>query len=458
MRALLAPRTLRNSSPVPLAARSAAWATRYVNRHDTRAQMATYESVSTLHAIVNSISTSVAAVRWHLYKTHRSGDPSKRKEVTKHPALQVWNRPNPHQTRMQFVRAQQQHLELAGEADWIVSRPAGMTIPSELWLVRPDRMAPVPHPTDFLSGWVYTSPDGEQVPLEVNEVLQPKYPNPMDPYRGLSPVPSAMIDLEAAQLAAQWNLNFFYNSAEPGGVIEVPRSLTDPEFKTMRERWAETHKGVANAHRVAILENGKWVPRGYSMRDMEFVGLRGLSSEIIREAFAYPKPMLGGTEDVNKAAAWAAQVIMARWLVAPRLEILREILNVFFLPMFGSLADGHEFDFENPVPEDREDDDRERTSKSTAVTQLVAAGAYLPDVLEAYELPAMRRTVDVDAEAAADPDEADEPAVEEPADPDDAPPAPDNDPDEADQPDEPATEQVAAMLRRARDAAERLLR
>lgn len=455
MRALLAP---RNSTPIPLAARSAAWASRYVNRNDTRAQMATYESVSTLHAIVNSISTAVASTRWHLYKTHRSGDPAKRKEVTKHPALQVWNRPNPHQTRMQFVRAQQQHLELAGEACWIVGRPEGLDIPTELWLARPDRMTPVPHPTDFLSGWVYTSPDGEQVPLDVNEVLQPKYPNPLDPYRGLSPVPSAMIDLEAAQLAAQWNLNFFHNSAQPGGVIEVPRALTDPEFNQMRDRWAETHKGVANAHRVAILEHGKFVSTGYSMRDMEFVGLRGLSSEIIREAFAYPKPMLGGTQDVNKAAAWAAQVIMARWLVAPRLELLREILNVWFLPMFGTLGDGYEFDFDNPVPEDREDDDRERTSKSTAVQQLVAAGAYLPDVLDAYELPAMRRTLDVDGEAADDPGEADEPASQEPTDPDDAPPAPAEDPDEGDEPAQSATNEVAAMLRQARTAAERLRR
>ena len=226
----------------------------------------------------------------------------------------------------------------------------------------------------------------------------------------------------------------------------------------MRERWAETHKGVANAHRVAILENAKFVSTGFSMKDMEFVSLRGLSSEIIREAFAFPKPMLGGTEDVNKAAAWAAQVILARWLVTPRLEITREILNVWFLPMFGTLGDGYEFDFDNPVPEDREDDDRERTSKAGAVQMLTNAGAYLPDVLDAYELPAMRRTIDVDAEATVDPGEDDEPAVEEPTDPDDAPPAPAEDPDEGDQPAEPATDQVATMLRQARTAAERLRR
>ena len=274
-------------------------------------------------------------------------------------------------------------------------------------------------------------------------------------------MPAAMIDLEASQLAAQWNLNFFHNSATPGGVIEVPRELKDAEFETMLMRWREAHKGVANAHRVAILENAKFVPQTYTMRDMEFVGLRGLSREIIRESFGFPLPMLGGVQDVNKAAAWAAQVIFARWLVKPRLETWREALNTFLLPMYGTLGERLMFDFENPIPEDREDDDRERTSKSTAVSQVVAAGAYLPDALEAYGLPAMRRTVDVDAEASTDaePDPGD---PDEPTEPGTTPPAPDEGDDgegqgdAGDDPAEPApAEDVAAMLRSARAAAER---
>ena len=186
----------------------------------------------------------------------------------------------------------------------------------------------------------------------------------------------------------------------------------------------------------------KWVDRSYSPKDMEFVDLRKFSSETIREAFGFPKPMLGGTDDVNKAAAWAAQTIFARWLVTPRADIKRESWNERIIPLFGALGDRMMVDFDNPIPEDREDDDRERTSISTAVSQLVAAGAYLEDALEAYGLPPMRRTADVDREAAAeaepdpaDPDEPTEPGVEDP----DAP--------------VPGTEDVAAMLREARNAA-----
>ncbi len=47
--------------------------------------------------------------------------------------------------------------------------------------------------------------------------------------------------------------------AEPGGIIEVPTPLSDPDFDQLRDRWNEQHRGVANAHRVAILEHGKWI-------------------------------------------------------------------------------------------------------------------------------------------------------------------------------------------------------
>ena len=452
MRALLAPRPrgldVVNRSPVPLVSRTASFLSRAVNRTDVVSQLSTYEQVSTLHAIVNRTTEAVASVCWNLYRVPRSGDVEGRRPVTRHPALDLLNRPNPFQTRMRFMRAAQQHAELAGEADLVVAKHPDLGIPVELWLARPDRMHPVPDPEEFMRGWVYTGPQGETVPLELDEVIQVMAgPNPLEPYRGLSPVPAAMIDLEASQLAAQWNLNFFHNSAVPGGVIEVPRELKDAEFDRMLLRWREAHKGVANAHRVAILENAKFVPQSYTMRDMEFVGLRGLSREIIREAFGFPLPMLGGVQDVNKAAAWAAQVIFARWLVKPRLETWRETLNTFLLPMYGTLGERLMFDFENPIPEDREDDDRERTSKSTAVSQVVAAGAYLPDALEAYGLPAMRRTVDVEAEAdpEAEPDAGD-PA--EPTEPGTTPPA-------APAEDDPAPDDVAAMLRSARRAAER---
>jgi phage portal protein BeeE len=71
----------------------------------------------------------------------------------------------------------------------------------------------------------------------------------LDPYRGLSPVLSILPDLDTSRYAAEWSRAFFINSAQPGGIIEVPQPLSDPDFDQLRDRWNEQHKGVGNAHR-----------------------------------------------------------------------------------------------------------------------------------------------------------------------------------------------------------------
>jgi HK97 family phage portal protein len=235
-------------------------------------------------------------------------------------------------------------------------------------------MSPVPHPTKFLSGYVYTGPGGEQVPLGLEDVIQIKMPNPRDPYRGLGPVQSILVDLDAIRYSAEWNRNFFLNSAEPGGIIEAPERLTDPEFKEFTERWREQHQGIGAAHRVAILEKMSWKDRSISQRDMQFVELRKVAREVVREAFGIHGHMLGLSEDVNKANAEAGAASFGKWLVRPRLERIKGVVNARLLPMFGMTAEGLELDHDDPEPPDRESDDRERTSKAQAFKTLIDAG------------------------------------------------------------------------------------
>ena len=245
-------------------------------------------------------------------------------------------------------------------------------------------MTPIPG-GDFLAGYIYSGPDGEKIPLPVDDVIQLKMPNPLDPYRGLGPVQAAMVDLDSSRFSAEWNRNFFINSAEPGGIIEVPDRLTDDEFNEMTERWREQHQGVAQAHRVAVLEQGTWKDRSMSQRDMQFVQLRGLSREVIREAFGIHGHMLGNSQDVNKANAEAGEISFARWLVTPRVNRFKQALNHRLLPMFG--ATGLTLEPDRVVPEDREADDRERNSKASATATLVTAGFDPEAVLGAFGLP-----------------------------------------------------------------------
>ena len=379
----------RNESPAPLVSRSAAGMGGFYARRDGSTQLGVMATNGTIFGIVDKTSTAVGKTEWRLYRKAKSGKDEDRTEVTRHAALDVINKPNPHFTRMELFQTGQQHLDLTGEACLVVGRSSLASIPLELWPVRPDRMTPVPHPTKYLTGWIYTSPDGEQVPLRTDEVIHLRMPNPADPYRGLSPVSAVLADIMGAEYASQWNANFFRDSAEPGGIIKVDDNLSDPEFDKLAMRWNEQHRGVARAHRVGILEAGmEWIDRKYTQRDMEFTSLRGVTRDAIMEGFGFPKPMLGITEDVNRANADAGEYVFAKWLTVPRDDRWKDALNTKLLPLFGdTMSKNLEFDYDSPVPEDEAAENASLTARSTAAATLISAGFDGDSVKDALDLP-----------------------------------------------------------------------
>lgn len=355
--------------------------------------METYGEVGTVFAIVNRLASATSAVDWHLFRKAASGKKEDRIEVTSHAALDLINRPNKFMTRQEMIETGQQHVDLTGEADFMVSRLG--SIPLELWPIRPDRVTPVPDPWEFLAGYVYCSPGGEMVPMDVDEIVQLRMPNPLDPYCGLGPIQSILTDIDSSRYSAEWNKNFFLNSAEPGGIVQVDKRLGDDEFREMRDRWAEQHKGVSKAHRVAILEQGaQWVDRKMSQRDMEFTSLAGLSRDKILEAFGFPKAILGIVEDVNRASFEGAEYLFEKWLIVVRLERWKLAFNSDILPMYPG-GDQLEFDYDSPVPENSDQENAALTAKWDAVVKAVPLGFDAPAMLEALGLPAIPYTAPV---------------------------------------------------------------
>lgn len=354
--------------------------------------MEQYGEVGTLYGIVSRLSESCGMIEWHLYKKATDGrrvyrEVETRTEVTRHAFLDLMENPNPLMDFCEFVETSVQHYDTAGEFVWVVNhgsiRAAG---PLQVWPVRPDRMRVVTSDTEALTGYVYVGPDGDRVPLLKEQVIHVRRPNPLDPYRGLGPVQAVSIKLDSNRLAAEYNRNFFLNSAEPGGIIEIEDRLDDDEFRELVHRWREQHQGVANAHRVAVLEQGKWVDRKYTMRDMMFPELAEMSREDIREAFGYPKGMTGATEDVNKAVADANERMFGRYLLRPRLKKVQSGFHAL-LKLFGETGKAMEFDYEDPVPEDREADSADRITKAQALKLFTEAGMDWDDALELVGLP-----------------------------------------------------------------------
>lgn len=350
----------------------------------------------TLFATVSRYANATSQVTWRLYRKSRTGNPEDRKEILSHLAIDLWAQPNAYATGQLFVESSQQHVDLVGEGWWVVQRNE-LGWPESMWLVRPDKIEPVPSSTLGIAGYVYFGPNGERIPLATEDVIRLIQPNPADPGpagRGLGAAQTILAQVEAVAFSAQWNRNFFSNSAIPGGMIEVPEELNETSFNRLQLQFRENHQGVSNAHRVAILEGGAKFNPAPSHKDMEFAELLNTSRDVIREAFAMPKSMLGVADDVNRANAEAADASFGTWGLVPRLDRIKDALNTRFLPMFGPSGRGTgtpdvEFDYDTPVPPDAESERKDITAKVQNFVALIKAGVDPDDAAKLLDLPSL---------------------------------------------------------------------
>ena len=313
---------------------------------NTKTQMEAMTTTSWLFSVVDRIASSAASVPWGLFRAMPDGS---MRAVPKHPIMDLWSSINPFYTRHEFIETSVQHFQLTGEIWWLIVRN-GSGRPVEMWPIRPDRIQPVPHVKDFIAGYVY-SIGNTQIPLARKDVIFIRRPSPIDPYRGIGTVQSMMVDLGAEQMAAQWTRNFFSNGAMPGGILQFDESMSDADFERLVTRWSQQHQGVANAHRVAVLERGKWIDRKFTQRDMQMEQLRKLNRDIIFGAFGIPSSVMGVTESVNRANAEAGDVLFARWILNPLLERIKQAVNERLVHQ----VDKNLFlNYIDPTPENRE--------------------------------------------------------------------------------------------------------
>ncbi len=386
-----------NRSPVPLSTVRSygnTFSTLFRDRNVAEKSLRAYGENGILFPIVSRLASATSKADWTLYRKAKSGLAEDRTPVVKHACIDLWERPNPFMHRRRFMEYSQQHVDLVGENCTIASHVqiGSALVPIELWPVKPTQIKPVPDPYEFISGYIYTSPDGQRVPLENNECSRMIMPDPDDPYRGLGAVQTILRDLDSAKYSAEWNAKFFENSAQPGGIIEAPEELPDRVFNRLRDQWNSEHKGVSKAHRVAILEGAKWVSNSISQKDMQFVELSSISDEKVRKAFGYPKPMLGDVDNVNRANAEAGEYVFAKWLIEDRLDRWRDWLNFDILPQFGSTAVGLEWDYTSPVPANGEARNAALTAEGEVISKLAPLGFDTVELLAFLGWPDIQRT------------------------------------------------------------------
>ena len=262
-----------------------------VNEHTAMQMTAVYSCVRIL-------SETLAGLPLHVYRYNGSGGKEKN---LKHPLYKLLHdEPNPEMTSFAFRETLMSHLLLWGNAyAQIIRNARGEVI--ALYPLMPNKMT-VDRDSSGRLFYLYQRSVEDvpslgkenQVYLAPSDVLH--IPGlGFDGLVGYSPIAMAKNAVGLAIATEEYGAKFFANGAAPGGVLEHPGTIKDPQ--KVKESWNAAYQGSQNAHRVAVLEEGmKYQPIGISPEQAQFLETRKFQINEIARIFRVPPHMLADLE------------------------------------------------------------------------------------------------------------------------------------------------------------------
>lgn len=303
-------------------------------------------------AVIDKISSDLSYAAGKLYRVDQQGN---KKEITAHPFLDFWAKPNPlyEFTASSLWKLQNNYLLLKGEGYFIIERYAN-GYPAELWPV-PTQWVQM---TPYLGSPYYTikTTDGGVMEVSVDDMFVMRDLNPLDPYkRGLGQAEAVADEIEIDEYAAKFQKKFFYNDATPGLIISMPGSSVDQQ-KRFLAKWKERFQGADRSHGVAVLGGPPDQPAvvtklSDNMKDLDMVNGRIFTRDAVMEHFGMPREIMGITQNSNRATADAAQYIYAANVLTPRLKNRQDAVNQQLLPVYG---ENLLWEYDDIIPKDKE--------------------------------------------------------------------------------------------------------
>ncbi|MET0438051.1 MAG: phage portal protein [Devosia sp.] len=281
------------------------------------------------------------------------------KVVSEHPLKGLLQRPNGRQSGAEVLEAVYAYLQTAGNAYLQAGIVDGGV--KALFVLRPDRMRVVaggdgwPVAYDYTAGGKTVRISQESAPLP--GILHMALFHPMDDHYGMGPLEAAQTSLDIHNASAQWNKALLDNAARPSGALVYSAgggTLTEEQFRRLKEELEENFSGAANAGRPMVLDGGiEWKAIAMSPREMDFIEARHAAARDIALAFGVPPMLLGIPGDNTYANMAEANRALWRQTLVPLVVRVSQELSLWLGPAFEGAEVAPDFDEVEALAEDR---------------------------------------------------------------------------------------------------------
>jgi len=249
---------------------------------------------SAVYACVRVLSETLASLPLHVYKYVDNGGKEMQTQHYLYPILH--DNPNPEMTSFVFRETLMSHLLIWGNAYAQIIRDGRGRVLA-MYPLLPNRMEVDRAPSGALVYTYRLSIDDVQYKQETTLTLGPDdvlhIPGlGFDGLVGYSPIAMAKNAIGMALATEEYGATFFANGANPGGVLEHPGVIKDPQ--KVRDSWNSAYQGGGKAHKVAVLEEGmSYKTIGIPPEQAQFLETRKFQLNEIARIFRVPPHMIG---------------------------------------------------------------------------------------------------------------------------------------------------------------------
>lgn len=284
-------------------------------------------SATAVWSAVTQLSQAVGSLPLHLYKRL---EPRGKERFTNHPCYKLLNlQPNPEMTTMVFRESMMGQVLLEGFC--VAEKQLSATNEIQaLWPLISANMELQRYNGRLI--YRYKLPDGDFKNFEKEQIFKVTGFS-ANGLLGYNPVDKMVEPIGLSLALEEYATRFFGNGATPPAVLEHPESLSPEAQDRLRDNWNKVYKGLSNAHRIAILEEGmKLHVFGVTPEAAQAIESRKFMIDEVARVFNMPPHMLKSLErstysNIEEQALEFVKYTLRPWLVRFEQEYNTQLLK-----------------------------------------------------------------------------------------------------------------------------------
>lgn len=330
-------------------------------KRGTRELLRLYSDSPWLRAIVSKIARAVAETDWMLYarRDRKSGkyimpgnirrhNGSVRENlllkalevndidaIDDHPLLEMLERGtgNPRLSGFASVEVTQKHLDLTGEAFWLIEPDQTTGVPYAFWPLPPSWVTNLP--TEANPWYELNVPGGVQVKIPISMIVPFIDPDPENPYGRGSGISKALDDeIQIDEFAAKHAKSFFLNRARPDIIISG-QFISPKDSERLEKQWVADHQGFWKSFKPLFFSQKIDVKElSQTFESMQMVQIRKHERDTFINVFGAPPEKFGIVGESKRSTINAADYFWNKDIIKPRIEMIRRMIQQVLVPRF----------------------------------------------------------------------------------------------------------------------------